>query len=340
LTLATDSTIQTEVALQYLAEGRNPYVEDYYGTELEKYPYPKRLASANPALEYFVYLPTLVWLSYPVYELAQWGLGFFDQRFTLMLATLALVWLVWRELKWKPEVAVLLAPCLIASPWFAYNLLAGQNDALPLMLVVAALVLWHHERFVIGATVLALAATTKQTVWFVLPFAAFYLWQVCHLRWGERGGVWWWRQVGLFAGVALLALLPFLWWNAAALWQDTVGYIIGTTTITYPIWGVGLAELLFRLGAIPSRQAEFPFAWLQLIVALPLLLWLLYHQRRLPPHLAYVIGAWGLGLGSSWLVGRFFAPAHLGFIITTLALVYLVRYFTPYAGRASGLTSL
>jgi len=41
--------------------------------------------------------------------------------------------------------------------------------------------------------------------------------------------------------------------------------------------------------------------------------------------LAYVLAAWGLWLGASWLVGRFFAPAHLGFIITVFSLAYLIK---------------
>ena len=329
--LVTDSAIQTEVALQYLAEGRNPYVENYYGTELEKYPYPKRLALTNPALEHFVYLPTLVWLSYPVYELAQWGLGFFDQRFMLLLATLALVWLVWHELKWKPEVAILLAPCLMVSPWFAYNLLAGQNDVLPLMMVTGALLLWHRRMFTAGTIVLALAATTKQTVWFVLPFAAMYLWQTYGELYGRQFGRRFFYQLAWFGLAALTSLAPFLIWDASALWHDTVGYILGATNLTYPIWGVGIGEMIVQLGIVSSRQATWPFVWLQLAVAIPLLIALLYQQRRLKPNLAYVMAAWGLWLGASWLAGRFFAPAHLGFIITVWAIACLLHYSTLWA---------
>ena len=83
--------------------------------------------------------------------------------------------------------------------------------------------------------------------------------------------------------------------------------------------------MIVQLGIVSSRQADWPFVWLQLAVAVPLLMALLYQQRRLKPSLAYVLMAWGLWLGASWLVGRFFAPAHLGFIITVFSLAYLIK---------------
>ena len=331
LTMATDSAIQTEVALRYLDEGQNPYAENYYGTALEQYPYPKALAAANPALEHFVYLPSLLWLSFPVYEFIQWQLGFFDQRFVLALAFLTLVWSCWRQLRLKSEAAVWLAPLLIASPWFAYNFLAGQNDALPLMMVTGALLLWHRRMFTAGTIVLALAATTKQTVWFVLPFAAMYLWQTYGELYGRQFGRRFFYQLAWFGLAALTSLAPFLIWDASALWHDTVGYILGATNLTYPIWGVGIGEMIVQLGIVSSRQATWPFVWLQLAVAIPLLMALLYQQRRPKPSLAYMLMAWVLWLGASWLAGRFFAPAHLGFIITVWAIACLLHYSTLWA---------
>lgn len=325
LTLVTDSAIQTEVALKYLDQGINPYTQDYYGTALESYSYPKSLALINPALESFVYLPTVLWASYPAYKIFQWLDIFYDQRYVLLLAYLLLVFIVYQGLKNNTQATLLTVPLLILNPWLTYNVIAGQNDIFPLTIVVAAFVCWQKKWFSVGTILLALAATSKQTVWFVLPFAMVYLWQTYKDNYGSVFKKKYCQQIGWFLLTAVLSLTPFLLWDAEALLNDTLGYILGTTKLTYPIWGVGLGEIIYRLGIIDSRQASWPFAWVQLIVAVPLLFFLIRRQLSLKPSLAYVFGAWGLWLGGSWLVSRFFAPAHLGFIMTLLALSFLLK---------------
>jgi hypothetical protein len=322
--LAADSVVQTEAALDFLAVGKNPYVENYFATKLGQYNYDKYQDAPNPAFYHFVYLPSLLWLSYPIRQLSLLTLGFFDQRFTIMLALIGLVWLIWSWLKIQPSQAVWLAPLLITNPWLVQNLVAGQNDMIPLFLVTAGLCLWHKGLLTFGTILLAAAATTKQTVWFILPFAAPYLWSHIKNTYGGGAGKKFMQQVGWFAASAVILIMPFIVRHAAEFWQDTVGYILGTTKLTYPAWGLGLAELLYRSGVISERYSPFPFFIPQLIVGLPVLYYMLRKLKQADYKLSMVFVSWCVWLGASWVMGRFFAPHHLGFLISVAAVAFLI----------------
>jgi hypothetical protein len=99
-------------------------------------------------------------------------------------------------------------------------------------------------------------------------------------------------------------VLPFLVWDPAAFWADTVKYGAGT----YRIVGYGLSAILVRIGIIGDREGAYPFALFALVLWLPLTVWLLVAQWR----------ARELWLGAA------------GFAISILALMFIGRTFNNY----------
>ena len=87
-----------------------------------------------------------------------------------------------------------------------------------------------------------------------------------------------WKRAGPHASQACSrrGVLPFLFADPGAFWDDTVKYGAGT----YRIVGYGLSAILVRLGILDDRDGSYPFALIALLTWVPLTVWLLYAQRR------------------------------------------------------------
>ena len=127
------------------------------------------------------------------------------------------------------------------------------------------------------------------------------------------------RAAAAFAGVFLVATLPFLIAGPGAFWHDTVGY----GAATYRIVGYGLSNLLLKLGVLDDRFGYYPFVPLALLVWLPLTAWLLWAQRR-----AGTLAAGAIGFSVSMFVllflSRVFQTSYLAWPLTGIALAFLL----------------
>lgn len=81
----------------------------------------------------------------------------------------------------------------------------------------------------------------------------------------------------MFAAAAAI-LLPFLIWDAMAFVDDTILYIAGSCTDSFPIKGWGFSNLLLASGIIPTPESAFPFFIFSMILGLGALIWLLRRQ--------------------------------------------------------------
>ena len=72
--------IQTEATIEYLLEGKNPYVEDYVETPMAEWGF----SEFRTALYHYPYLPWTFIFSAPFYLLGQ-ALGHYDQRWIYLL---------------------------------------------------------------------------------------------------------------------------------------------------------------------------------------------------------------------------------------------------------------
>src|SRR5207302_1328864 len=92
-----------------------------------------------------------------------------------------------------------------------------------------------------------------------------------------------------------------------------VRYNAGGAAWTYPISGMGFSALLLTIGVIPYRQADFPFAAIEIAVATPIAAWWLVRLWR-QPTIATLLGGYALTLLAFLFFGRYFQGNYLGFI--------------------------
>jgi hypothetical protein len=97
----------------------------------------------------------------------------------------------------------------------------------------------------------------------------------------------------------------------------------GTTATHYQIWGWGASNFVLAFGGLASRFDTWPFWIPELIVTLPLLLWLGWRQIRYN-HLAAACWHYGLLLLGFLFVSRFLNENYLGYILAFLAIGYFV----------------
>jgi hypothetical protein len=262
-----DSTYQIELAGDLILDGDNPYGHDFTGSGLERW-YPAAGEGGRPqvALRHFAYFPGTP-LSAAAWRLAP--APFDDYRVLVLLATLGLgaaALLFPGPLAWRLVAGVVLAanPLAVKAAWF------GTADAPSLLCLVLAFALVVRSRYGWAAVALALALLLKQFALVALPFVAAML----LVRRVPRETLV--RAGAALAGVAAAGVLPFLVADPGALWDDTVAY----GADTYRIIGYGLAGWLLEAGWIEDRFDPYPFAWLALLVWLPLTAWLVRTQLR------------------------------------------------------------
>lgn len=320
-----DGAIQTEEAVKFLLAGKNPYVENYFGTPLERWIYVEEGVLVNPALYHLAYWPFLLLFSIPFYLLAQATLGWFDERMIyLPMFVLTLVLLTSLARKRELRLALLLIAGL--GPLFVPFLIEGRNDVFVLFWLTLAVVLTRKGKLLWSVVALALACASKPTAWFVIPFYGLYWWALV-----KRSSASVYRHlaaIALFAVVAGAAVLPFVVWNPSAFVDDVWNYTAGNTASAYPIKSWGFGGVALQTGWIANKTDLFPFSVLQLIFGLPTLLLLLGQQWT-----HNTDGRMWVSYGFLTLVIAFFSRVfndnHMGYIILLFAIGALTNDVEP-----------
>jgi hypothetical protein len=309
-TYVNDATYQIELAGNLLRNGTNPYGHDYTGSGMERFYTGPDFAGLPPpvALKHFPYFPAMAVAG------AAWGVlpsPLDDFRLLLVLCTLAipLVALAFPgplPIRLAVGVGLACSPIAIRAAWY------GLADAPAVLALLGAFALARRGRLTWAFTVLAVAVLLKQFCVVALPFLLLDPWRL-----GGWAAVR--RPLAVFAGVLVVAALPFVIWNAGAFYDDTITF----GAQTYRVIGYGLAGLLVRAGWV-SRTGGYPFVPIALVTWLPATILLLRAQWR-----AQV----------SWM-------APLGFAVSMFALLYVARVFQvtyliyPLAGVAATVLSL
>jgi hypothetical protein len=296
-----DSTYQIELGGELVLDLDNPYGHDYRLSGLERFytrdgSVSERVREREVALEHFAYFPGAA-LTSAAWRLLPQPLD--DLRLLVLLATLAMLPAA-MLFRGPPAARVALGALLVCNPIAVRSAWFGQNDALSLLLVVAAFALVTRRRYGWAAAALAAAILLKQFAVVGLPFLALLM-----LKQGAGRDEM--RRAGLvFGGLVLVAVLPFLVADPKAFWEDTVEYGAGT----YKIVGYGLSAILVRLGILEDRDGSYPFALIALLTWVPLTVWLLIAQRRAQE---LWIGAAAFGVSILWLmfIGRTFNNYYL-----------------------------
>jgi hypothetical protein len=328
--------IQTEVTIDYLLSGVNPYVADYLDTPMAAWG-----TEYRTALYHYPYLPWTFVFSAPFCVLSRALLGWYDQRF-VYLALFALTLVLAGRLAGERRDQLGAVMVVGLNPILASDVIFGQNDSFVLFWIVLALWLLGRPAAAgagaplaraLSAVAFGLACASKPTAWFMAPFWLLYL---ARDRW-PAGGEGEARRAsipGLLAAMArrawplalvvVLVVGPWFVWDPAAMYDDVWRWSAGTAQAPYQIRGWGLSNFVLALGLVQDRLAYFPFWIPELLVGAPLLALLLWRQARRNrlPAVAYHYVA--LLFGFSY-ASRFLNENYLGYMLALLALAYFAE---------------
>lgn len=306
-TFIHDGALMIEWAARKLLAGQNPYVADYLDTPLFYWPMVN-----NPALYHLTYFPFLFLITAPfVFVFDKLGL-FWDERFIYLpayVATLAVIPLLFKKAEHRLAAVALIG----LNPQLFPFVVEGRNDFFVLLFFFAGIALLQRDRRTLGSLAIAAAAAAKLHAVIVLPFVVVYLVATRpHKTWREIL-----RSLRPLVPAAIflaVTFVPFLVNDWNAFYDDVVRYNAGGAAWTYPISGMGFSALLLWLGVIEYRQADFPFAVIEIAVAAPVALWWL-RKLWIQPTLATLLTGNALTLLAFLFFGRYFQGNYLGYIL-------------------------
>lgn len=302
-----DIILQQEAAMRYMIVGKNPYKETYFGTPVEDWHYGELGADAvNPALYHFVMPPFYLMFPFAFYYTVRPIVGFFDARMALLfsMAVLLAALYYWYRDKSLARIAMTLTAL---SPSVVDYFVEGRSDVFALSWLAVSLLLLHRRRYILSSISLSLAALSKQTIWFAVPFLGVYAWETIRNK-----------RVFLSAllsgfAVSLVFVIPFLVWDARAFVDSVILYLSGNAANSYPVSGYGLGMMLYDFGIIKNIHDYYPFVMWQMGIALPVLIGLLI-SLRLRPSASRAVLYYAVFLTVYWYMSRYFNNSHLGYI--------------------------
>lgn len=323
-----DGAIQIEEAIKFMLAGKNPYVENYLATPMAQWPFHEPALDTNPALYHLPYLPGMLLISIPFYLLSQATLGWYDQRFVYLLMLFGLALLLLRTAQ-TPRAKLVTLIITLLNPLIAMFFVEGRNDIVVLFWLVGAIFFLQRNHNGWAGVWVALAAGSKQTAWFILPFFVFYALQIeQHSDTLKRI-----RRAHVLVPAALVfagILLPFLIWDVRAFLDAVLSLPSGLPAAgaIYPIRSLGLGGLALGLGWIKHSTDPFPFSWFQILFGGLGLVFLLYAQWR-NNTLTQMLMNYALLLVVYLFFARSFVDNYLGFAVVWLVLPRFLRDSKP-----------
>ena len=330
-TYVHDGAIMVEEAARKLLAGNNPYVTDYLDTPLYYWPMVN-----NPALYHLTYFPFLFLVTTPfVWAFDRIGL-FWDQRYLYLPAYLATLAILPSLVAKVPQRLALVALVGLNPQLFPF-VVEGRNDFFVLVFLFAGISLVQKEHRGLGALLIAVAGAVKLHALFLLPFLVVYF--VAHpppgaARPRDLRALWsaLARPLGPAAAFLGVTFLPFLIADFPAFYDDVVRYNAGGAAWSYPISGMGFSALLLTLGVIPNPQADFPFALVEAVVAIPLAGYFALRLWR-EPSISLMLGGYALTLLAFLFFGRYFQGNYLGYILAVASPIPFLRTARQPRGR-------
>ena len=311
-----DGALMIEEAARKLLAGHNPYATDYLDTPLYYWPMVN-----NPALYHLTYFPFLFLVTVPfVWAFDHLGV-FWDQRYLYLpafVATLAILPLLVK----RTDHRIALVALIGLNPQLFPFVVEGRNDFFVLLFLFVGIALLQRERRSLGTLAIAAAAAAKLHAIFLLPFVVVYL---VATRKPKTVGQALRALTPIVPALVFLALtfVPFLLSDWDAFYDDVVRYNAGGAAWTYPISGMGFSALLLWLGVIQYRQADFPFAAIEIAIATPIALCTLYQLWKAPT-IARMLAGYGLTLLAFLFFGRYFQGNYVGYILAVVTPIPLL----------------
>ena len=312
--------IQTEEATRYVLAGKNPYVEEYVDTPMAEWGLDYRTA-----LYHYPYLPWNFLSSAPVQLLSETLLGWYDQRFVYLTLFVALLFVAARLVP-EGDERLCLVMVLGLNPIMGSDIIFGQNDVFTLAWIVFSVFLLKRGKDAWSMLMLGLACASKPTAWFLVPFYLLYL--VHREGFSPRKKI---RPLGAYLLRKMIPLLivlsvlvlPFALWDLDAMLDDVWRWSNGTAEVPYQITGWGLANFVLALGLVDSRLDYFPFWIPELLICLPLMLYLLRRQWK-HNSLASMLYHYAFLALAFFYTSRFMNENYLGYLLAVIAIAVFV----------------
>lgn len=269
--------ILTEEAVKYFLSGKNPYEEDYYGTALEDYYTVYKLGDIrNSVIQHYTYLPLTFILPLPFYILSKAILGWFDMRFIYLLMFI-LSLLILPRLTDSNQNKALLLTIFALNPLFTNFIATGRNDVFLLFWIILSVFFLTLDKPRTASAFLGFACVSKLTALCLIPFFLTYLLNKDSESVPFTQKISFvFKQAYPLVLIIVIFILPFLIWDVHSFREDILNW-----DEAYPLGGTpgfGFANLLLYTGY--SKNDYFPFKYLQLILGLPLLYFLLKRQLK------------------------------------------------------------
>ncbi|MBN1944558.1 MAG: DUF2029 domain-containing protein [Bradymonadales bacterium] len=276
--------LQTELAMEAVVAGRNPYDLDYGDTVMARARDSdptgwRRLGFArNPALAHVPYLPAMFLLPLGPKWLSERLFDWYDQRVFYLVAAFLFVWFSGRLVapgRGRRLVWLLTGPSPLVLPF----LRIGRNDILLLSMLAALAWAVRRDRAVLAGGILGLACATKQFAWAMVPFFAIWVFLT-----GDRSSR---RRYGSLAALLVVMAafcLPFFLDSPRSFLDDILLFNLGMTEEAFPLRpdSLGIASVVLGAGWARSLRAPFPLWIFQLVVTLPLVLLMGWRLVRHP----------------------------------------------------------
>lgn len=356
-THAHDGVIQVEAAMDMVLEGRNPYAETYFDTDLGLTVYLDKLPAENPAQWYFIYLPVMFLPGIPLETLSTAVLGWYDHRLLYLLALAVAMW-SWGLLA-RDRSSRLIATAVVAlNPLALTYFIEGRNDVMLVGLLGLSLLALQRGLakpwgLPLSGVLFGLACASKQLAWFLGPFLLLYVWRLQSeatedRRAGARRAALRWLVPGIVT--TALFLFPFFVWDPSSFWEDTISYQSGDVEHNYPIKSVGayglhvllwspkFAGFLDALAVGPlsfarpivdhfrltSESQTYPFWVFQLLFAVPVMLLALRTQLRRNTLVGAIVG-FSVAVFAYSFFSRWLHDNYIGFFATMWPMAFLMR---------------
>ncbi|MFH1890252.1 MAG: hypothetical protein ABIJ91_01655 [Candidatus Kuenenbacteria bacterium] len=320
-----DSIEQVESAIKFVLAGKNPYSENYFGTELERSGYVMTTKGAiflNPALLHCVYLPWQFIISVPFYWFFSHFFNFYDQRIVYLVFFILSLFALFALPK-KKENKFILVALYALNPLFLIYFIAGRSDVFVLSFIIFTVYFLSKNKFLLASAMLALACASKHSAWFLAPVYYFYLFFKIKSELGWRPKIKiLWRLTWVLPVIFLIIITPFVLWNPTAFWQDIYLYPAGKLATSYPINGFGVANWLYELGLIRHYTDYIPL-WPIQIPLIALVLSLTLYGQRENNTLSRMVFSFACLIFVFWLFSRFFHDNYVGFV----SQLFLIAYF-------------
>jgi len=184
----------------------------------------------------------------------------------------------------------------------------------------------QRRQFMWSSLFFGIACATKPTAWFLAPFWIIALLADQGLSWRTLPSqiLRTWKRFIPAIAIFLLLVLPYILWDINALIDDVWRWSAGTADIHYQIWGWGFANFILATGSLVDRFAYWPFWIPELIISIPLLIFLLTKQMR-NNNMANVYWYGAIFLLGFAYFSRFLNENYLGFLLALFALGYFIN---------------